>query len=136
MTTSGQGRAGALTIINTRIIPQRAQQYEIANARTIWALSAKKTQGVSLADSDTFDKYLIAGIDDQDGSARSRVFAINAEGIEEVQNTDFDPDAGSAVEVGVLNGGTRIAQVLPTEVRTFDAGEASFSLSFTHRSAL
>lgn len=124
VTTTGGGKSGALTIIHTQIIPTYAQQYQILNARTIWAVSAKKTQGVSLADADTLDKYLIAAIEEQDGTTMSRIYAINAGSIEEVQNTDFDPDVGAAIEVGVLTGGTRITLILPNEIRAYDAGKS------------
>lgn len=132
VTTTGEGRSGALTIINTRIIPTPVQEYRIPNARTIWAVSAKKTQGVSLAGADTLDKYLIAAMQEQDGPAVSRVYAINTGSIEEVENTNFG-DAGAAIEVGVLTGGTRIVQILPNEIRGYDAGE-SLCLSYPYLS--
>ena len=131
VTTTGGGKSGALTIINTQILPTYAQQHRIPNARMIWAVSAKKTQGVSLADADTLDKYLIAAIEEEDGTTMSRIYAINAGSVEEVQNTDFDPDVGDAIEVGVLTGGTRITLVLPNEIRAYDAGK-SLCLSYPY----
>ena len=122
MTASGRGRAGALMSFRKDIHPHTIHEYPISSANTVWSISASKRQEIALADADRFDNYVVAAFDDRKGKPQSQAYVISDGRLEDVKNTDFDPDAGAAVEVGTLNGGTRIVQVLPTEVRTYDAG--------------
>ncbi|KAL8636375.1 MAG: hypothetical protein Q9226_009263, partial [Calogaya cf. arnoldii] len=61
-----------------------------------------------------------------EGEQRSTAYSLASQGMGEVQGTDFDPDAGATIDVGTLNNGSRIVQVLPSELRTFDT---NFSLA-------
>ncbi|KAL9101501.1 MAG: hypothetical protein Q9163_003249 [Psora crenata] len=120
MTTSGRGRAGALMSLRSDIVPQVIQQYNGPPFQAAWTVCAKKSAGAS--NGDDFDNYLITTSQQHSQEQRkSNAFALGADVLVEVQNTDFDPDAGATVDVGTLNGGTRIVQVLANEVRTFDA---------------
>ena len=133
MTTCGQGRAGALVSFRRDICPRQFQEYSIPRANAIWSISASKTQAIASTDVDSYDKYVVTAGDDTNGQPQSQVYGISDNGLDGLKNTDFDPDAGASIEVGTLSGGTRIVQVLPTEVRTYDAGEFiiwQFSLPF------
>ena len=123
MTTSGRGRAGALIAFQNEIVPQVVQQYTVPSIHRIWTFYAKQS-AEEASHADAFDTYLIGTTDQSNELGKSRAFTIGADDLHEVQNTDFDPDAGTTVEVGTLNSGTRIIQVLANEVRTFDAGES------------
>ena len=126
MATGGQGKAGGLISIQSRIEPKVAHRHDIPSATTIWSVCASKIQQAVSANTDRFDNYVFAVVEEEGSQAQavSRVYRLNETEVEEAKGTDFDPDAGAAIEVGTLNGGTRIVQVLPTEVRTFDAGKS------------
>ena len=126
MTVSGQGDRGSLLSFQTAIMPYGSRQFEMSDAKAVWSISANNTQRTLGADANEFDKYLVANFDDES----TRVFNVRDEDLEEVQNIDLDPDVGSIIACGTLNGGTRIVQVSQREVRAFDAGELSHFLLF------
>ena len=126
MTTTGYGRAGGLTAFRFEIHPKNVDCYDISGASSIWAIRPKTN-----AQDDTsgeFDRYIVATTTTDEGENRSRAYAIKTTGLEEVQDTDFDPEVGGTIEVGTLNGGLHVVQVLETELRTFDGGESAFSI--------
>ncbi|KAL9129800.1 MAG: hypothetical protein Q9217_001837 [Psora testacea] len=119
MVTSGRGKAGALTSFRSDLEPLVVQQYTCPFAQAVWTVCAKNSAEAS--NGDALDNYLIAAIDNPNGQRKSKAFAVGADDLVEVENTDFEPDAGGTIDAGTLNGGTRIVQVLANEVRTFDA---------------
>ena len=128
VTTSGTGRTGGLTFFQFEIHPKHVGDFNIPNAAAIWAVRPKShSEGDSTGE---FDKYIVATATSEDGGNQSRAYAIRSTGIEEVKDTDFDPEAGLTVEIGSLNGGAHMVQVLENELRTFDGGK--FAPSFVH----
>ncbi|KAL8986399.1 MAG: hypothetical protein Q9177_004194 [Variospora cf. flavescens] len=121
MATSGRGGAGALTIFRRQIEPCVLENHLLANATRLWSVSVTRpSDGLSAHQSEDLDCYIIASTKSED-ALQSVAYTFKSRGLEEVKDTDFDPDAGITVEVGTLNSGARIVQVLPTELRSFDA---------------
>lgn len=123
LTTNGAGRAGELAIFGFQIHPQKVESFDILGASSIWAVCPK-----SNTDNDNLgevDKYIVATIQSDQGESQSKAYAIQSTGLEELRNTDFDPEAGGTIEVGTLNGGLHVVQVLESELRTFDGGESA-----------
>ncbi|KAL9052547.1 MAG: hypothetical protein Q9206_004271 [Seirophora lacunosa] len=120
MATSGRGRAGALTTFRRQIDPRVLESHSLPNATRLWSASVTRpSDGLSTHHSEDFDSYIIASTRNED-VLQSAAYSLKPAGLENVKDTDFDPDAGMTVEVGTLNNGARIAQVLPTELRCFD----------------
>lgn len=134
----GCGRGGSLGIIQHGIEPQRAQCHNIEGAKTLWSLSAKRIAGDNSTraggDDTDYDKYLIVNAQNEAGN-HSSLHSITSTELKKVDDTDFDPEAGESIEIGTLNGGTRIVQVLPTEVKTFDGGKSFMISSVPHSEA-
>lgn len=126
LTTTGCGRASALTVFRFEIFPQNVDHYDSPEASSIWAIRPKTDSQDD--DAKSMDKYVFATTKSDQGESRSKAYTINATGLEEVRNTDFDPEAGGTIEVGTLNGGLHVVQVLETELRTFDGGESALSV--------
>ena len=124
LTTRGVGAAGGLTSLQFEIHPTIVDKFDIPGASAIWTLRPK--QDGEDPSSEHHNKYIVAKTTTSDGDNESRAFAIKTSGLEEVQNTDFDPEAGATVDVGVLNGGVHMVQVLENELRRFDSGEFAF----------
>lgn len=120
MVTSGRGKAGGLTSFQRVLEPKLVEEYSMPEAQAVWAVSTKKTQ----EDSSPHDNYVIASHPDQESDGISKAYSLNHTGLNEVKDTDFDPDAGMTIDVGTLNGGTRVIQVLQSELRIFDGGES------------
>lgn len=129
--STGSGRAGGLTMFQRKITPTVIDRIHIPNAKGVWAVCAQRISETSSAHASKIegglaqehDRYIIASTVPQSGEERSNAYSVKSTGLEEVKGTDFDPKAGATVEVGTLNGGARIVQVLPSELRTFDGGE-------------
>ncbi len=124
----GQGRAGALLTFKRDIEPVLAEQYNIPSAHRIWAISLGEFAESSANRDHTnkgYDNYVIASIVTERDEELSVAYKMTSASIEELKGTDFDPEAGPTIEVGALNGGSRIVQVLPGELRTYEGGECS-----------
>lgn len=136
VTAAGCGRTGTLGIFQSELEPRIAQQYRVKSANAIWSVSAmrnsEETGRQAGGDNTGYDEYLIVNTCADNGD-RSSIHSITSTGLKEVHATDFESEAGASVEIGTLNGGTRIVQVLQTEVKTFDGGESSLipSISFS-----
>ena len=129
MVSSGCGRGGSLGILQRKLEPHFVQKLQIDGVTAVWSVCVKPNiGGRPVADNGTrYDEYLIANTQTAAGS-QSLLYAISATGLKQVDGTDFDPEAGPSVEIGVLTGGTRIVQVLPNELRTFDNSKSPLSL--------
>ena len=128
ITTSTTSKAGRLTFFQPAIYPRNVDEFHVPGASDIWAVCPKIQ-----AEDDTsamLDKYIVANTTDNNGEDRSRAYAIRHTGVDEVKNVDFDPEAGITIDVGSLNGGAHIVQVLESELRTFDCGKSAFSLVY------
>ena len=124
----GEGRAGSLLTFKRNIEPLLAQKYYIPNAQSVWAIrlgdSGESAELNENASSD-HDNYIIASFMTEKGEELSTAYKMTPEGVEELNGTDFDPEAGPTIDVGILNGGSRIVQVLPGELRTYEGGKSS-----------
>ena len=123
--STGNGKSGALTRLRPELALDNADSIT-PNASRLWALHLKRPfqqrQGTQL------------------GEGLTNIIAVCKEdkltsiyempGFKELIGTDFESEAGAAVEMGVLADATRILQVLPTELRLFDGGELLPFLSY------
>lgn len=138
--SSGCGRAGGLVTFQRQIHPIIEEEYSISDAQDIWPvctrLTAEGNNGNDTAIAKRYDNYIIASIITKTGKEFSRAYNLTTAGIEEVRGTDFDSEAGMTIEMGTLNNGTRIVQVLSAELRTFDAGKFGNLFSFPNVIAL
>ena len=126
MIASGRGRAGGLTMFQRGVSTARVDQQSIQNVHGVWSVRTKATQEND--HSDQYEKYVIASVTNETGDERSAVYSLdpNNGDIVELSETDFEADTGATVEVGSLNGGTKMVQVLHSELRSYDQGESVF----------
>lgn len=133
---TGSGRAGALRILAREIDPTVIQQSAAPFDHRVWSVHVRRLKAGSSSrqqttDSsetkaqpeDAFDEYVITSKIVPMGAERSAIHAITLNGLEEKTDTDFATDEGLTVEVGTLAGHTVLAQVLATQIRTYNAGE-------------
>lgn len=142
--STGCGKAGGLTLFQRHLLPTVLNRLSIAKAKNVWAVRAqrisedssvhaRKAQPVFAKEQ---DKFIIASSFTQKGDDQSYLYSIGSAGLDEIKGTDFEPQAGATVEVGSLNSGARIVQVLAAELRTFDGGEFSNFVNFGWTSLL
>ncbi|KAL8852861.1 MAG: hypothetical protein Q9221_002237 [Calogaya cf. arnoldii] len=125
LATSGRSRAGGLTNFRRQIEPRALEQHLVPNVSRLWTVAVVSGGRANDQQSQGFDNYIIISTQSE-GEQRSTAYSLTSRGMKEVQGTDFDPDAGATITVGTLNNGSRIVQVLPSELRTFDT---NFSLA-------
>jgi cleavage and polyadenylation specificity factor subunit 1 len=129
----GRDQSASLAIVNLAIQPKVIGRFEFPEARGFWTMCAKKPIPKSLQndkgrnplgnDYDTsgqYDKFMIVAKVDLDGYEKSDVYALTAAGFEGLGGTEFDPAAGITIEAGTMGRGSRIIQVLKSEVRCYD----------------
>ena len=130
LVSSGRGRAGALCKVGRKIEPVVDDTFNLSDVYGVWPLHAQKslTEGMApdLADEklDRYDNVLIVSGFSETGDEQSAVYELTSGHPEESPPNDFDTTGGT-VEVGVFGGGTRIIQVLKSEIRTYDGGKCA-----------
>lgn len=135
LVSTGRGNAGAVTVLNREVIPINLATSSLASARGLWAVHARNqgptgivtdldqdTEGSYSADAN-YDQYLVVCKADADGNEETVVYHVNGNEIEETDKGDFEREEGSTMNVGVLAGGTKVVQVMRSEVRTYDSGK-------------
>lgn len=121
---SGRGRAGGLAMFQRGITTTHVDQPMIQNVQGVWSIRTKRSQ--TGGHSDEYDKYVIASVKNSTGDEKSAVYSLDSDNgdIMELSETDFEADTGATIEVGSLNGGTKMVQVLQSELRSYDQGES------------
>lgn len=131
----GRDKSASLATINLAVQPRVIGWFDFPEARGFWTVCPKKPVPKSLQsdkggnalgkDYDTagqYDKFMIVGKVDLDGYEKSDVYALTAAGFEGLSGTEFDPAAGITIEAGTMGKGSRIVQVVKSEVRCYDGG--------------
>ena len=128
LTTSGRGKCGGLTILQPDIRLGVVEQLNVDKVRGIWSVRSKKIQeNASKNDpQETYDKYIFTSSLAESGEVKPAAYINKPAGLEEIRDAEFDPDAGDIVDIGTINGGSRIVQVSQSEVRIYDEGESVF----------
>ena len=116
LVNSGRGKTGGLTIVKPEVNLIQTEQPNIIDTQSIWTVQSANPER------NEYDRFVIVSQSPQTGEELSTVYSIESSGLTDVTDTDFDPTAGVTIDVGTLNGGLRIVQVLKGEVRTYDGG--------------
>ncbi|MBK5651723.1 MAG: hypothetical protein I4N50_08775 [Rhizobium sp.] len=142
MLSTGRGAAGAITALNRELHPTMLSQTKLPSARGLWAVHAKKqapagvfaefgqdAEANSSSDVD-YDQYLVVSKTTEDGSESTVVYEVNGSELSETDKGDFEREEGVTLSVGVLARGTKVVQVLRSEVRTYDSGKLNGQQTF------
>ena len=126
MIASGRGRAGGLALFQRGVTTTIIDQPNIQNAHGVWSIRPKRSQADGNGNGNGYDTYVIASVRSGTGDERSAIYSLDSSNgdIVELLETDFEADTGATVEVGSLNGGTKMVQVLQNELRSYDQGES------------
>ena len=128
LTASGRGRCGGLTILQPEIRLSVVEQINVDKVRGIWSVRSTQSQDKAsqMGSQEPYDKYIFTSSLTEGGEVKPAAYIIKSGGLEEIRDAEFDPDAGDIVEIGTINAGSRIVQVLQSEVRSYDEGESAF----------
>jgi cleavage and polyadenylation specificity factor subunit 1 len=132
--STGRGAAGGVTLLNRELLPTNLVQTPFESARGLWAVHAKKqaptgvVAGIgqdaeaNMASDVDYDQYLVVCKASANGGEDTVVYEVNGNEIEESSKGDFEREEGSTMNVNTLAGGTKVVQVMRSEVRTYDSG--------------
>ena len=128
LTASGRGRCGGLTILQPEIRLSVVEQINVDKVRGIWSVRSTQSQDKAsqMGSQEPYDKYIFTSSLTEGGEVKPAAYIIKSGGLEEIRDAEFDPDAGDIVEIGTINAGSRIVQVLQSEARSYDEGESAF----------
>ena len=128
LTTSGRGRYGGLTVFQPDVRLDMVEQINIDEVRGIWSVRSRQSQENASKSNpqEAYDKYIFTSALAESGELKPAAYIIKPAGLEEIRDTEFDLDAGNVIDIGTINGGSRIVQVSQSEVRTYDEGESVF----------
>ncbi|KAF2281188.1 uncharacterized protein EI97DRAFT_389622 [Westerdykella ornata] len=130
---TGRGRAGAITKLEQDIIPTDLGQSVLKSARGLWAVHAKKQapSGVvadigqdmeaNISSDVDYDQYLVVCRAGSSGTEDTVVYEVNGTDIKETSKGEFQREEASTMNVGTLAGGTKVVQVMRSELRTYDS---------------
>ncbi|KAF1912529.1 protein CFT1 [Ampelomyces quisqualis] len=133
MLSTGRGAAGAITALTRELHPTMLAQTELPSARGVWAVHASKQAPAGVvaefgqdaeanASSDVdYDQYLVVSKTSDDGSESTVVYQVHGNELSETDKGDFEREEGLTLSVGVLARGTKVVQVLRSEIRTYDS---------------
>lgn len=136
MLAHGLGSAGAITALNRDVHVTNLAQVDLSSTKGLWAVHARKE---AIADAGTdgshsnadHDQYLIVSKTEEDGSEKTVVYEVNGKELEETPKGDFEREEGATLSVGTLASGTKIVQIMQSEVRTYDSGRCLSSHNHT-----
>ena len=128
VTTCGYGSTGRLVMLEKDIHLKEFIVKDIDSVLNLWTL---QPDVLNLSEVDQAkDYFLLANQADTENNLTSHVFRVTVGGVDEVKDSDLDPEAGASIEVSIMNSGTRFAQVLANEVRFYEKGR--FNWVFPH----
>jgi cleavage and polyadenylation specificity factor subunit 1 len=131
--STGRGKAGAISILKREVEPQILKQTPMSAARGLWAVSARKpvpkgmkTTGAqdseaNIAADAEYDQYLVVCKSGENGNEDSVTYKVNGTNLEEFTTGEFEREDACTTDVGILAKGTKIVQVLASEVRIYDS---------------
>ncbi|KAI1928729.1 mRNA cleavage and polyadenylation factor subunit [Ophidiomyces ophidiicola] len=117
--TQGCGNAGGLAILKRELEPYVIDSMRMNNLNSVWSVQVGNS-GTTNTSLRNYDKYLIFSKSTELGKERSVVYTVENNGIDEIKAPDFNPNEDVTVDIGTLAGGTRVIQVLKSEVRSYD----------------
>lgn len=135
LVSSGRGRAGGVTTLNRDLSPVDLAQSTLESARGLWAVHARKQAPTGLVtdigqdteanlSSDVdYDQYMVVCRLGPGGSEETVVYEVNGSEVQETSKGELQREDASTINIGTLAKGTRVVQVMSTEIRTYDFGE-------------
>jgi cleavage and polyadenylation specificity factor subunit 1 len=132
--STGRGRAGGVTMLDRELVPTNLAQSTLESARGLWAIHAKKEAPTGLVTGigqDTeanmssnvdYDQYLVVCKAGPSGTEDTVIYEVNGNEIQETSKGELQREEGSTMNVGTLAGGSKVVQVMRTEIRTYDSG--------------
>lgn len=127
---TGTGAASSVAVLSRVVTPTVSLRSTHPAGTGLWATpSIKAERRSSLAESPSapaspeLDQLLFISRGNENPAEPSiQIRSLASTELESKPLVDFDPESGPTIEIGLLAGGTRVVQVLDTEIKTYDSG--------------
>lgn len=121
----GRGRSGGVAFVSRRLEPNITKRIKFDDMTGIWCFSSMKTSQnhVTGENNALVDDLVIVSQTTHDGVGKSSLLRLINGEFEPRGDSEFDGSAGPTIGVGKLERTNHTVQVLPTEIRVYDAGK-------------
>ncbi|KAK5062501.1 hypothetical protein LTR84_004574 [Exophiala bonariae] len=124
----GRGRSGGVAFLSRNLEPNIIKRIKVEDASGVWSLNSSKSPqndepGTS---KQVIDNLVIVSQTTHDGVGKSSLLRVIDGEFQPREDSEFDGSAGPTLGVGKLEKTNHTVQVLPTEIRVYDA---DFALS-------
>ena len=120
----GSGKAGGLAVLQREINPLPIDVFRVEDAQGVWAVSVRATKTDAPQSSSSLDRYLIVSKYKAPDKEESVVYSAANSRLEEIKAPEFNPNDDCTIDVGTLADGSRMVQVLKSEVRSYESGKS------------
>ena len=124
--TQGSGRAGGLAILRKELDPHVVNSLKVEGVDGVWSVQVRDPKSKSTTASQqprVFDRYLVVAKTKDAEKEESVVYSVSDKGLEEFKATEFNPNEDFTIDIGTMAGGTKVVQVLRSEVRSYEHGK-------------
>lgn len=128
--STGRGLSGGVSVLKRGTALVHHQNLNFNNVQRAWSIKAvTKDKKVPTWDpSNQCDNLLILSYRSDEGDETSSIYTVTDERFERRDDCDFDVDSAT-IAVDTLQNGSRIVQVLKSELKCYDPGMSVLSIS-------
>jgi cleavage and polyadenylation specificity factor subunit 1 len=112
----GRSTGGGLAVLRREIDPVVLLKPDLPKTKAIWGVRP----AYDLSATADFHEYVVAVQSNDEGEDQSVLYKINDGKLEVCEKDEFEPEAGTTIEMGTLAGGKKIVQVLKDQVKVYD----------------
>ena len=128
--SSGSEACGSLTSITRELTLETLKTFGFEKISNLWTLQRDTTEAAG-EEQVNDEKLIIINKDGQEGGTTSHILELMEGDVKELEASDFEPGLGASIEVGLINNGTRIVQVLESMVRLYEKGKFPHQVSLS-----
>ena len=128
---SGHDSASSIIRLSPNLPLRADKRLDLDPASRLWSLHVENLNSDFIPGKETeFHNVIVTSNTSAMESGSSSVYVVEDGKLQSFDAGDLEPDAGASVEVFTLLGGSRVIQVLSTEIRAFDGGESCLPTLF------
>ncbi|EFR01919.1 serine/threonine protein kinase [Nannizzia gypsea CBS 118893] len=116
----GFGKAGGLTVLKREIDPFTIDSLKMDDVYGVWSIRVIDPKSKDAGLSRSYDRYLLLAKAKGDDKEESVVYSVGSSGLDSIDAPEFNPNEDCTIDIGTLATGSRVVQVLRTEIRSYD----------------
>ncbi|KAM5464606.1 mRNA cleavage and polyadenylation factor subunit [Microsporum ferrugineum] len=119
----GFGKSGGLVVLKREIDPFTIDSLKMDNVYGVWSIRVtdpKSKEASVTGNSRDYDRYLLLAKAKGSDKEESVVYSVGNSGLDSIDAPEFNPNEDCTIDIGTLAAGSRVVQVLRTEIRSYD----------------